>query len=159
MSVKVAFYKAKGTLFDALVRWVTQSPYSHCELVIDGVAYSSSGRDHGVRAKNIAWNPEHWDFLELDEAVPEAKKALAKAWFEVHLGESYDWFGLIWFVIPLPWEKRRRWFCSEACAEALGMSRSWAYSPQTLYASLRKLASTLRHSEDVIAELTVPATA
>ena len=49
MSVQLALYKGRGTLFNALIRWWTRSPYSHCELVINGTCYSSSIRDGGVR--------------------------------------------------------------------------------------------------------------
>ena len=48
MKAKLAFYKAKGNWIDFLVRVFTNSPYSHCELVINKDWYSSSPRDGGV---------------------------------------------------------------------------------------------------------------
>ena len=53
-AVQLAMYKAKGDLFNGLIRWWTGSQYSHCELVVRGVCYSSTIRDGGVRAKVMA---------------------------------------------------------------------------------------------------------
>lgn len=70
--MKVAFYKATRPglegVFNALVRWWTKGPYSHCELILeerDGLALcgSASWLDGGVRLKWIKLNPEHWDLL------------------------------------------------------------------------------------------------
>jgi hypothetical protein len=48
MSVQLALYKSHGNWVNRFIRWWTGSPYSHCELVINGTCYSSSVRDGGV---------------------------------------------------------------------------------------------------------------
>jgi hypothetical protein len=59
-------YKAKGDFFNGLIRWWTGSQYSHCELIVRGVCYSSTIRDGGVRAKVMA--------------LPAARYAARRAW-------------------------------------------------------------------------------
>lgn len=142
MSIKIAFYKGEGRLFDKLIRWWTKSDYSHCELVVNGVAYSSSTRDGGVRAVVIDWNADHWDFMELDEAVMGRSNNQVVDWFRDHYRQKYDYLGLVWFVLPiLPWGRPDRWFCSEACADALGIANPSTFSPKDLYHHLRGLST------------------
>lgn len=129
MSVKVAFYKGREAFLDKLVQWWTNSPYSHCEIVVDEISYSSSPRDGGVRPRGIIFNPEHWDFLTLTQADAQS----IVAWFQAHRGAKYDWLGLLGFVLPHPINSPDRWFCSEACAAALGLALPWTLTPQDLY--------------------------
>lgn len=131
--MKMAFYKGKGNFFDALVRLVTRSEYSHCEIVIDGVCWSSSPRDGGVRRTQINLQSGHWDVIDLvgnEEAV--------SLWFKSREGASYDWIGLIRTVIPFFPHSKTKWFCSEACGAALGINAS-TLSPQDLFDRLRPL--------------------
>src|SRR5574344_1681310 len=58
--VSLALYVGKGKIGNWVIRKWTGSQESHCELVVDGLAYSSSIQDKGVRAKYIEWNPIHW---------------------------------------------------------------------------------------------------
>ena len=128
--MKIAFYKGrrKGPRgwFDALVRWWTRGPYSHCELVIDGLCWSSSARDGGVRGKAIVLGA-NWDVFD----VP-GDEAKALAWFQAHKGARYDVAGLFGFVWRREYGDGQRWFCSEACAAALGYREPWRFDPNTL---------------------------
>lgn len=126
--MQLAFYKAPGTLADRLVRLVTGSQYSHCELIINGTACSSSIRDKGVRVKTIYLDPAKWDVVEVDADV-----TVAWNWFATHAGQSYDFLGVFRFVIPFIGHRTGKWFCSEACAAAMGLPDAWAYSPQDLF--------------------------
>ena len=127
MSAQLAFYKGRDRLFDRAVQWWTNGPYSHCELVIDGLCYSSSLRDDGIRTKVIDLTSGRWDVV----AVTIDERA-AQDWFFNHRGAAYDWAGLLGFVLPWRTQDRRRWFCSEACAEAMGLPESWTISPNDL---------------------------
>lgn len=127
--MQLAFYKDKGNFYDFVVRLFTLSKYSHCELVIDGISYSSSPRDNGVRSKVIDFNPEHWDIIEVN-----ADKQKALDFFNKELGKKYDWRGAIKSVVPfLIKNDPNRWFCSEICAEALGIEDSEYITPVKLY--------------------------
>ena len=129
--IAIAFYTARGNWWNRLIRWWTGSPYSHCELVIGkrghkGLCWSSSNRDGGVRTKSIAVYDGHWDVIDLPWADP-AKIAAARQLFA---GARYDWLGV--FLFAFGFHAKKRWFCSEICATALGISNGHNYSPATL---------------------------
>lgn len=142
--VTLAFYKGAKSEnpharpFDRLTCWRTRSRFSHCELVVvqdiaAGISrcYSSSLRDNGVRAKLIDLKSGRWVLVQ----VPDLSLKDAVKWFELHQGAPYDWFGLLGWVFPWRVSNRAWWFCSEACAEALGLLESWKTSPGDLYAT------------------------
>ena len=127
--VQLALYKGKGLIGNALIRWWTRSPYSHCELVVDGVAYSSSLMDKGVRAKRIDFKSEHWDMVEL----PEPVRQQALDYFTATRGQRYSWLDLIRSqIFNRNANEDGAAFCSEWCASALGLPNPATYSPRTL---------------------------
>jgi hypothetical protein len=130
--VKIALYKGTrpglAALFSIGTRLWTRGDYSHCELVFDdGVSYSSSFVDHGVRGKLIVFNPEHWDFVDLGADCP-----VARSWFTERLGQQYDLLGLLGFLWGPTRDCTDKWFCSEAVASALGISEGWRINPNAL---------------------------
>jgi len=142
MSPYLAFYKGRGGWIDAAIRAATRSPYSHVELVRrhwisgqgDGLlrfgGWSSSWRDGGVRAKMIEATPGHWDFVE----VPWADQADAVDFIRPLIGARYDLAGILGSqVLGLRRQQSGRWFCSELCAAALGLSQPEALSPGGLF--------------------------
>jgi hypothetical protein len=133
MTFQAAFYKGTrpgmAGLYSHGVRFWTRSPYSHCELVFsDGWAASASFIDGGVRFKQIAFDPDNWDFIELPVSLERA----ARDWFGSHVGEPYDVWGNVRFLIPPLRDSANAWFCSEAFAASLGMPEPWRYDPGTL---------------------------
>lgn len=140
--VRLAFYKGAGTVGNALVRTWTRSRYSHCELVIDGMCYSSSVRDGGVRAKRIDLDSGHWDIVDL----PWADKAAALEYWALTKSQPYDWWGLIGSQVL---NRRSDWggaaFCSEWCAAALGIPSPEIYSPGTLAGLVKFLHNHKEH--------------
>lgn len=137
MTFRAAFYRGTrpgiAGAYSYLVRAWTDSSYSHVELVFsDGWAGSSSFSDGGVRLKRIDFDPANWDFVELPAALEHA----ARAWFATYKGEKYDLLGNLQFILAPFGEDGRRWFCSEACAAALGLFEPWRYDPPTLASAL-----------------------
>ena len=130
--MKLAFYKAPGTWADKAIRLFTGSAYSHVELVINGMCYSSSIQDSGVRCKGINIHSGNWDVVDIPG---DERKALK--WFADHDGQAYDWAGVFRFLLPLLPNSANRWFCSEAVAAALGIKDPEAYTPQDLYEGFR----------------------
>jgi len=131
--VKLAMYKGRGQIGNAFIRWWTGSQYSHCELVVAGWSYSSSMMDKGVRRKLIDHADGKWDLIEL----PWADENLIRSYFYETDANQYGWLGLIRSQL---FNRGRAQdgaqFCSEWCANALGLPNAPSYSP----ASLAKLA-------------------
>lgn len=123
MTAAIAFYKGppRNDLWHSIshyaIRLWTWSKWSHAELVIDGVCYSSSSRDGGVRSKVIDLDSGRWDVvpIEIDETS-------ALAWFMGNDGDKYDWAGIWRFVLPFLPHGKRRWFCFEAIGQSLGFA-------------------------------------
>ncbi len=131
--MKVAFYKGTRPgvqgIYSRAVRLWTRSPYSHAEIIFsDGKAASSSFVDGGVRFKRIAFDPAHWDFIEID-----ADENAARQWFTDHEGRAYDLLGNLGFVIGFIRDSSDKWSCAESIADALGFPEPWRYSPAILY--------------------------
>ncbi|WP_239700770.1 hypothetical protein [Massilia sp. 9096] len=135
--IRAAFYKGThpglSGVYNRLVRWWTRSPYSHVELVFaDGQAASSSSMDGGVRFKAIDFDPALWDFVPLPAELAPA----ARAWFNAHGGQGYDYLGNVHFVFSCVGDEKMAWFCSEAVGAALGIPDSARFDPGTLHAAL-----------------------
>lgn len=138
----VAFYRGRGTMADKIVRYATRSPFSHCELIQSAetprrgdtvTCISASGRDGGVRIKDITLKEGKWDIY----AVPWAPKdTWARA--EAHLGRPYELWSMVFSqLFNFRRHSRERWFCSELVAHALGLSMPHAKSPGDLLRAIR----------------------
>jgi|SRR5690554_2397236 len=131
MTVRLAMYKGKGGPFNALVRWWTGSDYSHCELEVGGVCYSSSLMDGGVRGKIIDLGSGNWDLVDL--AWADADLILAHFHRTAHIR-----YGLTSLIVNQLLNRNRpdegAQFCSEWCAAALGLPAPSSLSPATLSA-------------------------
>lgn len=141
--MKIAFYIAKkGRLLDKLIAWWTRpdwwrfwesGKFSHTELVFsDGWCFSASPREGSCRWKKIKFDESKWVFIELDKIYDETEIALRCS---EENGKSYDYVGIFWsFIIPIGYETKRKWFCSEIAAKlALEINHANRYSPNDLY--------------------------
>jgi hypothetical protein len=140
--MKVAFYKATRPgyqgIFNRLVRWWTNGPYSHCEAVLnetvngESLCASSSFIDGGIRLKKIVLDPAKWDFEEFP-----ANPLIVAGWFGQRINEKYDSIWLFGFIWRRADGHKSRWGCSESVAAALGFSEAWRFDPSTLASVLR----------------------
>lgn len=154
-NVYLALYKGKKTglkptallarFSDWITRKLTKGPYSHCEIAVERIeytsghhyehelhydCYSSSIRDGGVRCKEIDLTErDKWDLVLLD-GVSEAE---VQFYFNSTKGSKYDWWGAIGIVLGIK-QKRSKYFCSEWCYNALnqGNQDGWRFSPNDL---------------------------
>lgn len=122
---------AAARLSDWIIRTLTGSQYSHCELAVpcaDGQydCYSSSIRDGGVRFKTMPLPPEKWDLIPVDASPEQVYAALVAT-----IGAKYDWLGATG-VIARWRHDRYKWFCSEWCAMALGLANPERFCPGSL---------------------------
>ncbi len=132
--IALAFYKGDGDITDKAIRWWTKSDYSHVELYMHGMWYSTSPRDLEVRRKMMQPKPENWDYVEVEVDYHKVIELFTRT-----KGAKYDWTGILLSqFIPLGRHSKSRWFCSEWCAEALGLDNSNEYSPGDLYKKVSK---------------------
>ena len=134
---------AAARLSDWIIRLFTRSPYSHCELAVprtDGQydCYSSSIRDGGVRVKTMPLPAAKWDLIPV-----RATEAQVRAVFETTRGAKYDWLGATGVIARWRHDKRK-WFCSEWCAMALGLANPDRFCPGSLAAYLQTTANAAR---------------
>ena len=147
--VYLAFYKKKRKIidfqsfyyriFDDFTRLVTGGIYSHCELAIENLGeyncYSSSNRDGGVRKKRMELPLEDWDLIEITYLVNVRDIV---DFYKKTQGKKYDFIGLMSPVLGNLHDDDK-YFCSEWCAEAIGLIFPNKYSPSSLYKYLRKM--------------------
>lgn len=88
--------------------------------------------DGGVRFKQITFDVDKWDIINLPTWLePEALR-----WFTAHDKQAYDLLGNLHFIVGAVGDDKRKWFCSEAIAAALGMRDPWRFDPNALAAIL-----------------------
>ena len=134
--VSLALYVGKGKIGNWAIRKWTGSQESHCELVVDGLAYSSSLMDGGVRVKYIEWNPAHWEFIP----IPWASKEDVISHYNKTKSNKYGWWSLITSqVFNRNRDEGNADFCSGWCAEALNIPNPNIYNPATLASTARFL--------------------
>ena len=119
--MKIALYKsAPGGLLDKTIdAFSGRLGFSHVEFVFsDGLFFSSSGLDGGVRFKRINLNPEHWRFYEMP--VSSEEEYSLRLWCKTKVGKKYDWLGVLGFLPSFPTTRDQgRWFCSEIVTAGL----------------------------------------
>lgn len=121
---------------DGVIRFATRSSFSHVELIEgparlgeQAVCLSSSGRDGGVREKEILLNPESWELIAVN-----SDPAGVGDFIRSRIGARYDYLGIVMSqIFALARHDEAKWFCSEICAAALGMANAQRMSPQSLY--------------------------
>ena len=122
--MQIALYKGPPSsilrkISHCLIKFWTMSEYSHAELVLDGMCYSSSSRDGGVRSKRINIKSGKLDVYDITDTKQIKAKALS--WFVEHDGDSYDYRNIFRHVIPFIGHNENHWVCFEAIGAALGI--------------------------------------
>ena len=146
MTVYLVMYKGPGTkllhkVFHYGTCILTLSRYSHCEIIINGRAYSSSARDGGVRDKVITDlnNSDRWDIFELPFVNPHEALKL----YETRKGRKYDYLGVARYVLPFMPNSKNRDYCSELVSLMAGLTNT-EKSPEDVFRML--VVDTVRQS-------------
>jgi len=136
----VAMYKAPGLIGNKLIKWWDGS-YSHGEFVHyeketkTTWGLSSSMRDGGVRAKNIIFKKENWDFVDITRLGVDGFDAFQKT-KELQGIVKYDYLGISGFVARPIKEDPDKMFCTEYLAWLLGWTQPWRHGPSAFMARL-----------------------
>lgn len=114
--MQVWFYKAEyGNWVSKLIAWWTSGIHSHCEIMFsDGIAFSSSERDGGVRFKEgITNDTGHWDIVDIPGVMVE-DQAKIKEWCSTQVGKDYDWKAIFGYLKDKQSSQdQKKWYCSE----------------------------------------------
>ena len=135
--IKIHFYKARnGKIRDKIVGLV--SVFSHVELEINGVCYSSSNRDKGVRSKVIdTSNAQKWLSFDLKKDIDEN---ICLLYFESVRGQKYDWLNIfLTQIIKVNIQSSNKQICSEFVGNCLQLDNAYKYSPEALFYKLKVL--------------------
>lgn len=135
--IYLALYKGPADdLVHVISHWVTCAvlsirdlkitKYSHTEVCIDGVCYSSSVRDKGVRPKIIDLHSGKWDIIDI---TSEVNKEKALEVFKSNAGKKYDWFGALGFGLPFLKQNPNKEYCFEINAKMLGFKNPSSITP------------------------------
>jgi uncharacterized protein YycO len=146
-TVKIAFYKGKGNWLDRLIRLVTRSKYSHLEFIYEGISYSSSSRDGGVRSKKINFKESNWDIYSFKSNDTLINSAII--WAKTQEGRPYDYWGAVGTVIKFIKGAKNKWFCSEFIAQMMRLSNVYPHpsrldrfvTPEKIYEFVKRSRS------------------
>ena len=136
--IYLAFYRGEGRpLSDTLVKWVTRSEFSHCELLVSnrppktGETHrcaTAQGKNGGVCVRDLYFREGAYEFVQVPWAPHDTFERAAR-----HVGRGYDYWGLLMSqFINLRRHVEHRWFCSKLCAQALGLAEAHTYAPGDL---------------------------
>lgn len=150
MKCHLAYYLGRGkenaeaTFFDRLVCFVTNSRYSHVELIPEynqfneyNWGWSSSPRDDGVRSAKINFTEKHWHLYEAELPFVDIN-----TWFESRVGIKYDWLGAIGAHVPLFRNNRERMFCTEVIGQCLKVPNAKEMTPQEMFEYFEEMGQT-----------------
>ncbi len=151
----VAFYRGHGRMSDIVVRWATRSSYSHCELIRQPqrprhgdtvTCLSASGRDGGVRIKDVTLERPKWSIYAVPWAPQDTWDRAAEK-----VGEPYDLLSMFTSqLFNFRRNARGKWYCSELIAHGLGLSMPHAMSPGDLLRTIQDHATTWQRAQDTL---------
>lgn len=136
MTITYAMYKGrkaenpKAKLFDiAVTHWPrTAGRFSHGEwLAPNGLCYSSSFRDGGVRHKYVDVRSGRWVLYTVP--ATQAEIDAHYQWFFDHRDDKYDVASLAGFVLPWRVSDSKRVFCTECHAACRGLEEPRLWHP------------------------------
>ncbi len=133
--IRVAFFKGGDNWFHRVVRWWTNSQYSHAELVMPTGEWISISP---FLAKQVESRPGpdspicQWDFIDIE--VSDKKIESLEKFYELTKGQKYDWIGMIASqILPFHIKARGRWYCSEWIVYALRISGILKWDKARIY--------------------------
>lgn len=135
--MKIAFYKGTSTIYEKIISWKTESPYTHCVAILDEISdgYCRVGASdpsmNGVYIYIDRFPADLWDIID----VPSIDIEKSREWFKQHSGQGYAYRSIINLVLPVG-ASDDRWFCDEAILASMGMNQPWRYDPAGLVSIL-----------------------
>ena len=138
--IYVALYKGNDKLLDKIITWTSRGFYSHIELIVGDYSYGSSGRDGGIRKKEVALmnfdDKTKWDLFELlvddyDDFVQKINIANYYLYEGIPLNKNnrsifkYDFLSVYLYHVLrlsfLPKIQEKNYICSEFVLELISL--------------------------------------
>ena len=129
------------SIWSGLFNWGTP-PYSHTEIELNGMCFSSATRGDGfvgtrfAAAGHVLRHPERWDTYAFDEAAHYMRECMERA--DEIAGQKYFYLGIaLDYFLPLGWlgyftgKGLKQWYCSQAVYYVLTGKRT-RISPRRL---------------------------
>jgi hypothetical protein len=113
-------------LFACLTRWRLCSQWCHGAIVIGDCMYQANAQN-GLHV-TTDFDPARWTLIDLGPQRDE----LARRVFQARDGTGYDWLGVLGFALPWVRGQRRKMYCFEWCAMAMGVSPHRWMTPERL---------------------------
>jgi len=155
MNITVAFkkYDKKPNFIDKLISksikiW-TDSPYFHCEIIINDEWVSSNPEVGAVYRNELKTLKDNYDYVTLEVDGRRNKKV--QNFIDNQIGKKYDYFGIFFSqVIDIKMDDKNKWFCSEIVSHILKMygikleEECNQYSPGKLYKRIYRMDTRLK---------------
>ncbi len=145
--LKLRFYRAfcdSATALDKVIGVASLGDFSHVEgEFMDGFSFSISPRDKGARFKEINYNPDHWETVEIMVSVADEEKIREQCIQMVKDGIKYAYCGAALSITPFCFSLPNRKFCSRIWVDLLSSvgyplrDGCW-YTPQEFYDEIKK---------------------
>jgi hypothetical protein len=122
VKIQIAFFRGKGSCVNSVVRWWTNSIYSHAEIILpDGytwIGISPFLKSKVDERKKIFFELQEWDFIDIE--ITEEQYNIIMEFYEDTKGQGYDWIGMLLSqFLPCKIKHKKRWYCSEWISYAL----------------------------------------
>lgn len=140
--MRIAFYVGLDTKEDKIVKMLTGSDITHCEIVFsDDICFSArpkSGTTYNTYT-NLN-NTKIWKIFDLPWITEDQEKRI-RQFCNQESYCKYDWMAVILGRINPMHNHPEKWFCSEICSHVLrpytkGLDDFW-YTPGRLYCDLK----------------------
>lgn len=128
VAVALVFYRGRGDWMDRLIRLCTGSPYSHCEIRVGRLCYTSHQGRRGVTAMRRDTFAD-WDAVPLPNVRPDD----VLRFFRATHADGYNWLGVLAAAFRVGYLPRGRWHCAQWCAAAIGAENPARITPGGLY--------------------------
>ena len=91
-------------LFSKYTCWRLHTRYPHAGIAIDDLMYHATFKD-GLHIS--FYKPEEWDLIPIKLSAEDVTSQFKET--------KYDWFALLWFILPFRASKRSWLYCYEWC--------------------------------------------
>lgn len=145
--IKIVFYKSNYRWWSRLIKWWTNSNYSHCELYINDRYLLGISDEQQVRIKRYDLSSDKWDSIDLK--IDDKLEWIVNDFFEQTQGAKYDWKAIILSnIFNRRKQDKTKYTCSEWISELLDLrynifqpKRYYMITPQDVYDVFRKMTS------------------